>query len=48
MKPTNDKSKPEPRKSMDASAAVLYRPRRELPPLKKIRSLKRMDLDEHF
>ena len=42
LKPSN-KGPASPRKSQD-TAPLLYKPKRELPPLKKIRSLKKADL----
>lgn len=42
LKPSN-KGHTSPRKSQD-TAQFLYKPKRELPPLKKIRSLKKVDL----
>lgn len=41
-----DEKVSEPIKNIE-SAAVMTKPKRELPPLKKIRSLKKVELDEN-
>jgi hypothetical protein len=46
MVSVSDRTK-EPIKSIE-SAAVISKPKRELPPLKKLRSLKKIGLDENI